>query len=199
MGLSNFNRYQITEHAKVRYYERIDGSASEVKVIKDFRRYLQDATFLSKENRNRESWFYPKEKFVIIINPRELQVITIYSTLDQKESLLNNNPKTEIVVAPEKEVVPIIANTELSEVKLIMSRLAKESLLKATKKHYEQVAVLYAKYADRMVKLAKTTKPDMFDRKQNELWALSKEIKEVEKNYHRIENEFKTYILEDVL
>lgn len=197
MGLSNFNRYQITEHAKIRYYERIDGDASEVKVIKDFRRYLQDATFLSKENRNRESWFYPKEKFVIIINPRELQVITIYSTLDQKEKLVNNTPETEIVVTPEKEVVPIITNTEVSEVKTTMSGFAKESILKATKKHYKQVAVLYAEYADRMFKLAKTTKPDMFDKKQNELWALSKEIKEVEKNYHRIENEFKTYILED--
>ena len=197
MGLSNFNRYQITEHAKVRYYERIDGDASEVKVIKDFRRYLQDATFLSKENRNRESWFYPKEKFVIIINPREFKVITIYSTLDQKEKLVNNTPEIEIVVTPEKEVVPIIENTEVSEVKIIISGLAKESFLKATKKHYEQVAVLYTEYADRMVKLAKTTKPDMFDKKQNELWALSKEIKEVEKNYHRIENEFKTYILEE--
>lgn len=193
MGLPNSNRFRITDHAKMRYLERINAKATNEQMLKDFRTIMQGSSFLSKENAGRESWFYPTKNIVLILDTFNYKVITIYSSLKEAEMLKNNMNEDGVCgidceVESEKE-------TEYSLVEKTISNFADEWSLSVSRKYYSELANLYAEYAERMDKLSKTTKPLIFKDKKIEAEKVRDEIGRLEREHSDIMKEVKEYIL----
>lgn len=193
MGLPNSNRFRITDHAKVRYLERINAKATNEQMLKDFRTIMQGSSFLSKENAGRESWFYPTKNIVLILDTFNYKVITIYSSLKEAEMLKNITNEDGVCgidceVKSEKE-------TEYSLVEKTISNFADEWSLSVSRKYYSELANLYAEYAERMDKLSKTTKPLIFKNKKIEAEKVRDEIGRLEREHIDIMKEVKEYIL----
>lgn len=189
MGLPNSNRFRITDHAKVRYLERINAKATNEQMLKDFRTIMQGSSFLSKENAGRESWFYPTKNIVLILDTFNYKVITIYSSLKEAEMLKNITNEDGIYeIESEKE-------TEYSLVEKTISKFADEWSLSVSRDYYGKLAELYAEYAERMDKLSKTTKPLIFKDKKIEAEKVRDEIGRLEREHSDIMKEVKEYIL----
>lgn len=72
MGVSHYDRYKVTNHAKERYTERINNATNERLMLKDFNTILRNARFLSRERQGRESWFSEERNIVVIIDPKKI-------------------------------------------------------------------------------------------------------------------------------
>lgn len=165
MGVSNYNRYTITRHAKERYKERINNELNELEILKDFNQIMRESRFLANETHHKQSWFCEERKIVIITDPRHFLVVTIYRSVEEYEDCKDTNEQ-------ENEIHP--------EVQKLMSESAKNHYSTKEKEYLLRIAPLYAEYAERMEKLAKTTLKDAFEKKRNELEELKDSIKRLE-------------------
>ena len=179
MGVSNHNRYKVTEHAKERYTERIDNAKSEFDILKDFRGILRDARFLSKENKGRESWLCEKRDVVVIIDPKKYSVITIYNSVEQYDS--------EDEATTNKDIHP--------KVQTIISNASKQAYVQQEKAYFAKLAPLYQEYSERIDKLSRTKNAEYFENKKIELNDLQKEISRIVSEKNRVLNDLKRFIV----
>lgn len=202
VGVSNFNRYKITDHAKQRYRERINEQATEQQILKGFRHHLSQAHFMAKERKGRESWFHSEMRIVIILNTEDYQIVTIYSSLKQLEE--KRTEKKEVLVETKTKGssgIETKMTNESDQIKNVVaskvSAMTKDYLNSETRKYFSDIAVLYSRIADRSDKLSKTYKPNVLDIKKKELFELKAKINKLEKEYGKIEKECYKYIIQE--
>lgn len=174
MGLRNHQKYSLTDHAFERYKERFNPTDSHASIERTVKNWLSQSAFLAKETKERQSWFYQEKKTVIVVDPTSFLVITLYSTLDEykNNNLSHLHPRAEEIVS------------ELVEGKMHNVKTG----------YLNQLGILYTEYADRLVKLAKTTKKGVFADKEAEAINLKNLIEELEEEYDSVIESLEDYI-----
>lgn len=171
MGVSNYTRYKATSHAKERYLERIDNSKNELGMLKDFSAILSKSRFLSKEKRGRESWLCEARNIVTIINPTKYSIVTIYSSVEEYDSLEQLSDEV-------KEIHP--------KVRDIISNASKQAHKQQEKSYFAKLAPMYKEYSERIDNLSRMKNQKYFDNKKIELKELQREITRVVAEKNRV-------------
>lgn len=196
MGLPKLDKYQVTNHAKKRYMERINGSVTNSdEILKSFRRILHESRFMAHEPKGRQSWFYESECVVTIIDSIHYNIVTVYSSKEDYEQdrivdVTVKNSLLEEETAPEE--IPL--HPKAME---ILAELAKENHYKQTKHYYALLAPLYKQYGDIMDNLSRTKRTDFYDNKTKELDAVRKQIKTLVKEKNDVLKSFETLFMQE--
>ena len=176
MGLSNYHKYRLSEHAIERFRERFDPSASENAISARVRGWLSQAVLLQKEDKKRETWFDEKDKVVIVVAPENFMIVTLYSSTEEYQRDADN----QTTIAPSaKQIVSDLVSAQMKNIK---------------SEHYKRLAQLYEDYFIKMDKLSKTTQKIVFDQSETELKALKRSIEQVESEYSHLESSLNFYI-----
>lgn len=154
----NFNNYDVTKHAYDRYIERINMAKSPSKIKQAILHHLNEARFLYKEDNSREHWFNDVQQMVIVVDVIDQKVITLYKT---------NTNATQINYTARKLVSDYVS----SNIQIVK------------KNNYKQLQSMYQEYASRLDSLSRTLRPDMFEKKEKELFELKAKIDIWEKRY----------------
>lgn len=175
MGVSNFARYKVSQHAKDRYRERIDSTATELDILKGFTRLLSQSEFLAKEHQGRLSYFDRKRSIVTLICPATYEVITVFNSMDQYSLDVNNTVSNKNVALPETEEVE---ETEEMNPKVnnIISDLAEQAYTAKNKEYMRLLAPLYVECGERMGNLSRLKRKDYYDTAMDELVELEDQI-----------------------
>lgn len=181
MGVPNHSRYKATDHAKERYWQRIDATKTETDVVNEFKRILHNARFLSKEYKGRESWLCEIRDVVVIIDPRKYSIVTIYRSVDEYDS-------AEQTKAPANEIHP--------KVQTIIANSARTAYVQQEKSYFARLAPMYKEYGDRIDKLSRTKKTEYFENKKIELDDLQKEISQLVAEKNRVLKDLKSFMKE---
>lgn len=169
----NFNNYDVTKHAYDRYVERINMAKSPSKIKQTILHHLNEARFLYKENDSREHWFNDIQQMVIVVDVIDQKVITLYKT---------NTNATQINYAARKLVSDYVS----SNIQIVK------------KNNYKHLQSLYKEYASRLDSLSRTLRPDMFEKKEQELISLKQEIEVWEKRYKDTYESLDRFIVNNV-
>lgn len=187
MGLKNNQKYSMTVHAVQRYRERFVPSDSEETIKRKVCGWLGQSDYLSKEPNNCQSWIYRDLGIIIIVNPKTLQVITLYKTLSEYTKEL------ELEQEVQAEYEEVLIHPKAEE---IVSELVRAKYRSVKTDYYEQLGSLYKEYGDRIDKLSRTTKPLMFKEKEDEAKEIMKQIRSIETESKEVMKSLKAYILE---
>lgn len=179
MGVSHNNRYRVTQHAKERYLERIDNKVNERTMLKEFHQILRTGRFLAKENKGRESWICDKRGAVVIIDPKNYSVITVYKSVEQYDSA-------------DEETINEDVHPKVQE---IISVASKTAYVQQEKAYFAKLAPMYQEYGERIDKLSRTKNTEYFENKKIELNDLQREISRVVAEKNRILNDLKQFIV----
>lgn len=182
MGLSHYQRYTITDHSMDRYRERFNANENNENITKIIIQWLSKADFLEKQKRGRQAWFNNEQKIIIVVDPSDFKVITLYGTMAEHDSddYIGDNEIIEVHPTAEK----------------IVSDLVREKYRSVKTNYYERLGQLYKEYGDRIDKLSRTTKPIMFKEKEVEAKQLKREINLLEEECSNVTRSLKTYIIE---
>lgn len=183
MGLSHYQRYTVTDHAMDRYRERFNANETNENITKIIIQWLSKADFLEKQKRGRQAWFNNEQKIIIVVDPSDFKVITLYGTMADHDS--------DDYIDKDYDVIEVHPTAEK-----IVSNLVKEKYRSIKTGYYEHLGQLYKEYGDRIDKLSRTTKPNMFKVKEREAKQLKREINLLEEECSNVTRSLKTYIIE---
>lgn len=183
MGLSNFNKYRLSQHAIDRYRERFNPSTSEAAITSKVRSWLSQADFLSDEQLGRQAWFNNEDSVVIIVKPKNFTVITLYSTLSEYNNRAEANQGVQETTS---DIHPYV--------KTMVSELVESKVFNIKSTYYEKLSALYADYADRMDKLSRTMKQEKFIEKGKEMAEVKVEIEKLEAEFEYVIESMEFYI-----
>lgn len=198
MGLSKYDKYRVTSHAKERYRERIDNAVTELKLLKDVASLMQNAEFLGHESNGTESWLHVKRGIVLIVDPRSYNVVTLYNSVESYEN--DNTPHTiEKVSTPkedkleEGEEETMEDNTKHPKVIAVIAESAKREYKLKEKEYFSALAPMYVEYGSKLASTAKTKRIDYFADKQEELAVIKNKIAGLEAEREAVLSGLKAY------
>lgn len=175
MGVPNYVDYKVSAHAVMRYAERINDQHDFVKVEKNIRFFLSQATKLSGKFEGGDAWAYKPKNIVLIIDPLNFKVVTLFEELKEGD----RNRKVEL--------------NSREKAKRVISEYAKELIISESRNHYKEINELYAEYADKTDKLSRTFKPEYFKSNQREAEDTRKKIRSIEDEHEKYLDELENY------
>lgn len=173
MSLPNARFYGFTNHATERYKERFGGEKSYSQILQDFRKWAQDMTYVSTSSHNGcETWVSQESGVLAVVDPVNFSVVT-----------LNPVPESRIVELTSKEDGSTLRRVrEIVHPKVagLLEEFATQALRSQENEYGEHLGRLYMEYGERMYKLSRTKRTDLYDKGKEELANLKAIIDDLE-------------------
>lgn len=185
MGVSNFNFYEVTQHAKDRYIERIDSSKKDDNSIKKaFITIMHRADYLGRTANDCEAWLDREENIVLILKKKQYKIITVYHNLDDYRE-----KEKEFMNEKEGKGMHLVVKNMLAE-------FSKKAYLSQEKNYYSAIGPLFKEYGERMDNLSRMKNPKDYMNKQKEMTDTFNLIKEIEEEKTQVLSELKMFFNE---
>lgn len=174
MGFKNHQKYTLTAHAVERYKERFNPNESEATIHRKVKGWLQESDFLQNEPQNRQTRINQRNDVVMVIEPSKFKVITLYaaSTLKMEDMEIQ----------------------EATIAERIVSDLVKGKIYSIETDYFAQLSTLYKEYGERLDKLSRTTKHEVYAKKRQEASAMKHKIEKLEVEFTDVMDSLRDYI-----